>query len=51
MDKGLERVVLENFQPLIVPVVLSYAGNLKKYTLQQDPKPFVKTQGWFLRIF
>ncbi len=22
---------------------------LKKYTLQQDPKPFVKTQGWFLR--
>lgn len=47
--KGLERVVLENFQPLIRPrrfYLMQEA--LKKYPLQQDPKPFVKTQGWFL---
>lgn len=47
--KGLERVVLENFQPLIRPRrFYLMQETLKKYTLQQDPKPFVKTQGWFL---
>ncbi|HNW24569.1 MAG TPA: hypothetical protein PKI37_03815 [Candidatus Cloacimonas sp.] len=47
--KGLERVVLENFQPLIRPRrFYLMQETLKKYPLQQDPKPFVKTQGWFL---
>ncbi|HQC08299.1 MAG TPA: hypothetical protein PK730_02840 [Candidatus Cloacimonas acidaminovorans] len=48
--KGLERVVLEDFQPLIRPQrFYLLQETLKKYPLQQDPEPFVKTQGWYLR--
>lgn len=47
--KGLERVVLENFQPIIRPSrFYLLQDTLQKYPLQKDPEPFVKIEGWYL---
>lgn len=47
--KGLDRVVLESFHPLIRPTrFFLLQDTLKKYTLQKDLKPFVNIEGYYL---
>ena len=47
--KGLQRVVLENFKPLMRPTrFFLLQDTLQKYSLQKDPKPFVNIEGYFL---
>ena len=46
--RGLDRVVLENFDPLKMPTKFEFLDQrLKEETLLQDPPPFVNTKGYY----
>jgi len=47
--RDLQRIVLEDFTPMQRPQRFYLLEQfLTKYQLHQDPKPFVKIEGWFL---
>ncbi len=46
--RNLERIILEDFKPIPRPQRFYLLNTyLADYTLHQEPKPFVKMEGWF----